>query len=179
MLIVWEWAAEEVSCWGLRLSELSNSSCSLPPPLTCTGSKLTTGGYRLTTFDEFIDDLLIQDRVCDIILPRLTQRKVLEEVEGMAPRASLLEDDPREAGDDEGEEGDLRGEDADSDVDMDRGRSLSRSRSKSAVSRGGSSSSDRSRFVSRSPSRSRTPSERFVSRSPSLSPDRERIPGDV
>jgi len=48
------------------------------------------GGYSLTYFDEFIDDLLTKDRVCDIILPRLTQRAVLEETEGLAPRRSLL-----------------------------------------------------------------------------------------
>lgn len=54
--------------------------------------KLTviTGGYSLTYFDEFIDELLTQERVCDIILPRLTQRSVLEETEGLPPRRSLL-----------------------------------------------------------------------------------------
>ena len=51
---------------------------------------LTAGGYSLTYFDEFIDDLLTQERVCDIILPRLTQRSVLEETEGLPPRKSLL-----------------------------------------------------------------------------------------
>ena len=44
----------------------------------------------MTYFDEFVDDLLTKDRVCDIILPRLTQRDVLEETEGLAPRKSLL-----------------------------------------------------------------------------------------
>lgn len=44
----------------------------------------------MTHFDEFIDDLLTQDRVCDIILPRLTQRSVLEETEGLPARKSLL-----------------------------------------------------------------------------------------
>lgn len=44
----------------------------------------------MTWFDEFIDDLLTQERVCDIILPRLTQRSVLEETEGLPPRKSLL-----------------------------------------------------------------------------------------
>ncbi len=49
-----------------------------------------SGGYTLTYFDSFIDDLLSKDRVCDIILPRLTQRSVLEETEGLPPRQSLL-----------------------------------------------------------------------------------------
>lgn len=44
----------------------------------------------MTYFDEFIDELLTKDRVCDIILPRLTQRSVLEETEGLPPRKSLL-----------------------------------------------------------------------------------------
>lgn len=55
-----------------------------------SGQVWLTGGYSLTHFDEFIDELLTQDRVCDIILPRLTQRAVLEETEGLAPRKSLL-----------------------------------------------------------------------------------------
>ena len=49
-----------------------------------------TGGYELTHFDDFIDELLTKDRVCDIILPRLTQRSVLEETEGLPARKSLL-----------------------------------------------------------------------------------------
>jgi pre-mRNA-splicing factor 38A len=52
------------------------------------------GGYSLTHFDEFIDELLTQERVCDIILPRLTQRAVLEESEGLEPRKSLLVSPP-------------------------------------------------------------------------------------
>lgn len=51
----------------------------------------------MTHFDEFIDDLLTQDRVCDIILPRLTQRSVLEETEGLDARQSLLVSDPLES----------------------------------------------------------------------------------
>lgn len=44
----------------------------------------------MTYFDEFIDEMMTKDRVCDIILPRLTQRSVLEETEGLPPRKSLL-----------------------------------------------------------------------------------------
>lgn len=66
-------------------------SVSLGPRLLVVFLRLTPlGGYSLTHFDEFIDELLTQDRVCDIILPRLTQRSVLEETEGLAPRKSLL-----------------------------------------------------------------------------------------
>lgn len=52
------------------------------------------GGYSLTHFDEFIDELLTQDRVCDIILPRLAQRSMLEETEGLEARRSLLVSSP-------------------------------------------------------------------------------------
>lgn len=50
-------------------------------------------GYTLTHMDSFIDDLLHQTRVCDIILPRLTSRYVLEQNDELEPRESALEDD--------------------------------------------------------------------------------------
>lgn len=137
------------------------------------------GGYILTTFDEFVDDLLIKDRVCDIILPRLTRRDVLEETEGLPPRKSLLDEEEEEKAKSRSSSPDLRA--------RSRSRSTSRGRSRSR-----SSSSDRSRYVSRSPSRSDSEdagevgdTRRYVSRSPSLSPERvalmegEKIEGDV
>lgn len=48
------------------------------------------GSYLLTTIDAFADQLLTEERVCEIQLPRLTQRRVLEETEGLAPRRSQL-----------------------------------------------------------------------------------------
>lgn len=50
-------------------------------------------GYSLTHMDSFIDDLLHKDRVCDIILPRLTSRFVLEQNDELEPRESFLEDE--------------------------------------------------------------------------------------
>ncbi|KAI9363737.1 Pre-mRNA-splicing factor 38 [Pilaira anomala] len=50
-------------------------------------------GYSLTYMDSFIDDLLHKPRVCDIILPRLTSRYVLEQNDELEPRESALEDD--------------------------------------------------------------------------------------
>ena len=38
--------------------------------------------------DEFIDELLHEERVCDIILPRIQKRQVLEETEQLIPRVS-------------------------------------------------------------------------------------------
>ncbi|WVF69178.1 hypothetical protein IAT40_003953 [Kwoniella sp. CBS 6097] len=160
------------------------------------------GGYSLTYFDEFIDELLTQERVCDIILPRLTQRSVLEETEGLPPRKSLLDEDEGVEGEGRDRDGadEVRSEASSEDrrryISRSPSRSLSRSRSKSR-SRSPSSSSGRGRYISRSPSVSDDGEVgdtrgRFVSRSPSLSPDRmvvdnegadddddEKLEGDV
>jgi pre-mRNA-splicing factor 38A len=49
------------------------------------------GNYEITYMDEFIDELLVSDRVCDTILPRLPKRHVLEENGDLEPRVSILE----------------------------------------------------------------------------------------
>ncbi|GJN87324.1 hypothetical protein Rhopal_000272-T1 [Rhodotorula paludigena] len=48
------------------------------------------GSYSIITIDEFADQLLHGEMVCEIQLPRLTQRKVLEDTEGLLPRRSKL-----------------------------------------------------------------------------------------
>jgi pre-mRNA-splicing factor 38A len=102
--------------------------------------------------DEFVDQLLTEERVCDIILPRLAKRQVLEENGEIGPRKSQLLDALE--GKDHGSEG-------------------RQSRSSRSSSRSGSQDASRSRSRGRSLSRSdRTPSEagsRYVSRSPSRS----------
>ncbi|BGP14316.1 hypothetical protein JCM10213_004443 [Rhodosporidiobolus nylandii] len=86
------------------------------------------GSYSIMTIDEFADQLLSGEMVCEIQLPRLTQRKVLEETEGLAPRRSKL-----------GKAMGVMGSDAGSgDEDEDDDRSA--------------------RYMSRSPSASRSPS---------------------
>ncbi|WFD20669.1 hypothetical protein MCAP1_002920 [Malassezia caprae] len=50
------------------------------------------GQYSLSHMDEFVDQLLTEERVCDLILPRLTKRAVLERKEGLRPRISKLEE---------------------------------------------------------------------------------------
>ncbi|EOQ99857.1 Pre-mRNA-splicing factor 38A [Wallemia ichthyophaga EXF-994] len=108
-------------------------------------------GYHITHMDQFIDELLTEERVCDIILPRLTRRDVLEEVEGLPKRKS-----PLDIGD---ENEDRENDDESEDEDADR-----------FVSKSPSPASDNDeRFVSRSPSGSPPPDDkdRFVSRSPS------------
>lgn len=47
----------------------------------------------MTYMDEFVDSLLREERVCDVILPRLTSRYILEENDELEPRVSVLEED--------------------------------------------------------------------------------------
>ncbi|XP_048449787.1 pre-mRNA-splicing factor 38A, partial [Rhincodon typus] len=51
------------------------------------------GEFELIHVDEFMDELLHEERVCDIILPRLQKRYVLEEAEMLDTRVSALEED--------------------------------------------------------------------------------------
>ena len=96
--------------------------------------------------DKFVDQLLTEERICDIILPRMVKRGVLEENGDIGPRKSRLLDA-------------LEGK---SDHGSERG-SRSSSRSTSRTRSG-------SRYLSRSPSRSQSPLYRSHSRS--ISPDR-------
>lgn len=139
-----------------------------------------TGGYNLTYMDEFVDSLLTEERICDIILPRLIKREVVEDNGEIGPRKSRLLD----AMEGKSEHGSAKS----------RSRSRSRSgsgsprRSKSqpserSESRGrsrsrASPSPAGSRYVSRSRSRSRSGSKSpFRSRSRSISPDRVQLNG--
>ncbi|KAL7985089.1 hypothetical protein Chor_003659 [Crotalus horridus] len=56
-------------------------------------SQNRNGEFELMHVDEFIDQLLHDERVCDIILPRLQKRYVLEEAEQLETRISALEED--------------------------------------------------------------------------------------
>lgn len=108
-----------------------------------------SGGYSLTFIDEFASELLTEDRVCDIILPRLQKRQILEENGQIGPRKSRL----LSAMDDGSEDGSTKNRSRSRSPDRSRSRSPSASRSRSPSDTG-------SRYVSRSPSRS-------LSRSPS------------
>uniref|UniRef100_A0A1X7TZJ9 Pre-mRNA-splicing factor 38 n=1 Tax=Amphimedon queenslandica TaxID=400682 RepID=A0A1X7TZJ9_AMPQE len=46
------------------------------------------GKFELSHVDEFVDSLLREDRVCDVILPRIQKRHILEETEQLEPRVS-------------------------------------------------------------------------------------------
>ncbi|PAV23322.1 pre-mRNA-splicing factor 38A [Pyrrhoderma noxium] len=146
------------------------------------------GGYSLTYMDEFVDQLLREERVCDIILPRLPKREVLEENGDIGPRKSLLLDamegksdrggsrsrsssrSSNRSGHSQRSQSKSRSRSPEKSVSDRRGRSLSRSRS-------GSVSDTGSRYISRSPSRSCSHSRSgspstFRSGSRSISPDR-------
>jgi pre-mRNA-splicing factor 38A len=56
-------------------------------------SLLLDGDYTITHVDEFIDQLLTEERVCDTILPRIPKRHILEESDELLPRISPLERD--------------------------------------------------------------------------------------
>lgn len=51
------------------------------------------GQYEIVYMDEFIDELLKSDRVCDIIMPRIQKRAVLEENNELEPKVSVLDED--------------------------------------------------------------------------------------
>jgi PRP38 family. len=52
----------------------------------------TSAGYSLTFMDEFVNSLLTEERICDLIMPRLIKRQVLEENGDIGPRKSRLLD---------------------------------------------------------------------------------------
>lgn len=137
---------------------------------------LKDGSYSITTLDEFADSLLSDERVCEIQLPRITQRRVLEETEGLTERRSKLGQALGVIG-----AGVTKGDEEEDEIDEEGGE-------------------ERERYVSRSPSRSRSPTPDrsmsrslsrsgseggYISRSPTRSPERiiidddERIEGDA
>ncbi|XP_030385679.1 pre-mRNA-splicing factor 38 [Scaptodrosophila lebanonensis] len=51
------------------------------------------GQFEIVYMDEYIDELLRNDRVCDIILPRIQKRSILEENNELEPKVSVLDED--------------------------------------------------------------------------------------
>ncbi|XP_076439991.1 pre-mRNA-splicing factor 38A-like [Babylonia areolata] len=62
------------------------------------------GKFELVHMDEYIDELLREERLADIILPRIQKRNVLEESNQLEPRVSAVEEDMEDMGTDEEEE---------------------------------------------------------------------------
>lgn len=165
------------------------------------------GAYHITTIDEFADQLLNEERVCEIQLPRLTQRKVLEETEGLAPRRSKLGralgvlDDTADGGagsDDEGRserymsrspsrspspEAEGPGSKTpeywtEGSEDEDDAAPAPRAKAKRR-SQSAEAGSDTGRYVSRSPSPNGSEAGRYVSRSPTRSPEPNQMAMEV
>ncbi|XP_046446868.1 pre-mRNA-splicing factor 38A-like [Daphnia pulex] len=68
------------------------------------------GNFELLYMDDFIDSLLREERFCDVILPRLQKRQILEEANEVEPRVSALEEDlEEEDSESEEEEGERKG----------------------------------------------------------------------
>ncbi|PIK39953.1 putative pre-mRNA-splicing factor 38A [Apostichopus japonicus] len=65
------------------------------------------GEFVLSHVDEFIDELLREERVCDVILPRIQKRKVLEDNEQLETRVNALEEDMDEVEESSDEEMEL------------------------------------------------------------------------
>ena len=130
--------------------------------------QLHSAGYFLTYIDEFVDQLLNDERVCDIILPRLPKRAVLEENGELAQRQSLLLDAMEGKDEEDGRRGRSRSNSSHSSRTGTSDRSRSPSQARGEVE---------SRQGSQSPSASRSASPvgsdgRFRSHSRSVSPDR-------
>lgn len=146
--------------------------------LRCAHAEVAAGGYSLIHMDEFVDQLLNEERVCDLILPRLTRRDVLEDLGEIGPRKSRLLD----AMEGKSQHGSEKSRSRSRSTDRSRSGGPRRSRSGSPAS-GRSASQGRShgsksprspsptgsRYISRSRSGSRSP---YRSRSRSISPDR-------
>ncbi|XP_057298917.1 pre-mRNA-splicing factor 38A-like [Hydractinia symbiolongicarpus] len=138
------------------------------------------GVFHVIHMDEFIDEMLREERVCEIMLPRIQKRHVLEELEELEPRVSALEDDIDDMeSDDDDDMKDSPPRKRSETPERRRRKSRSperrrRSRSASPHRRSRRSPSPR-RHKHRSRSRSRSPRRRrHRSRSRSRSPKRSR-----
>lgn len=96
-----------VAAFYIRLAYPAVQTYQLLEPLLGDYRKLrlrSMAGVTLTFMDQFIDDLLHQERVCDIALPRLPKRLTLEDNDQLEPREPLIEVESSEEGEDEEEE---------------------------------------------------------------------------
>ncbi|XP_077354545.1 pre-mRNA-splicing factor 38A isoform X1 [Festucalex cinctus] len=134
------------------------------------------GEFELMHVDEFVHELLHSERMCDIILPRLQKRQVLEEAEMLEPRVSALDDDL----DDDLDEADSSSDDEDDGGERpDAGVEAHRRGARRAGAGAGAVAGDGDDRPRRSPSprrgrRSRSPRRRSRSPKARRSPDGRR-----
>jgi len=159
-----------LGAYYLRLTGTSLDCYKYLEPLLNDYRKIRTqkrdGNFELSHMDEFIDQLLHDERVCDVQLPRLQKREILEETNELEPRVSVLEGDL------------LEGEDASSDEEpepvnekKEKGRDRDRERDRD---RDRDTDRDRERKRHRSRSRSRDRKERKRDRSSERRSDRDK-----
>lgn len=72
-------------------------------------------GTTLTYMDEFVDDLLVKDRICGTSLWKMPSRDLLEDLDELEPRVSPLGDLEDLLEDDEEEDANVRSENGDRD----------------------------------------------------------------
>ncbi|XP_065834344.1 pre-mRNA-splicing factor 38A-like [Oscarella lobularis] len=133
------------------------------------------GNFELVHMDEFVDELLHNERTCDVILPRIQRRYVLEQDERLEPRMSALEGDLDIESDEEEEEEEKK---EPSSSKEDENRSNSPHRRQRHRSRSRSPRRHRRQSRSRSSDRHRRRRSRSRSRSPRRSRHRHRDDDD-
>ncbi|XP_039745315.1 pre-mRNA-splicing factor 38 [Pararge aegeria] len=123
------------------------------------------GQFEIIHMDEYIDELLREERLCDVILPRIQKRHILEENNELEQKVSALDDDLDEdmPSDEENADGETKENKRDKEKrDRDRKRERSRDRERREK--------DRKRERSRSRER-----ERRRERERERERDRERL----
>jgi len=140
-----------LGAYYLRLTGTSLDCYKYLEPLLNDYRKIRTqkrdGNFELSHMDEFIDQLLHDERVCDVQLPRLQKREILEETNELEPRVSVLEGDLLEGEDassDEEPEPVIEKKERERDRDRDREKDRDRNRDRKRH-RSGSRSRNRSR----------------------------------
>ncbi|XP_078575421.1 pre-mRNA-splicing factor 38A-like isoform X2 [Branchiostoma floridae x Branchiostoma japonicum] len=163
-----------VRCLGAMYMRLTGSSLDVfkyLEPLLNDYRKVkwmdSMGKLNLSHVDEFVDNLLREERSCDTILPRIQGRHVLEESNTLEPRVSLLDDDLEDV-ESSDEEMDAKETRRSPSPDYHRGsyRDLDRPRRSPSPRYRRSRSRSPHRRRSRSPRRSASPPRRHRSRSP-------------
>ncbi|KKA29835.1 hypothetical protein TD95_000429 [Thielaviopsis punctulata] len=145
-----------LACFYVRMTRPAKQCYQLLEPFLEDYRKLKRKGRNgtvLTYMDEFVDDLLVKERVCGTSLWKMPKREVLEDMDELEPRSTsdveaMLEEEEEEKSDEE-KEG--------MDVDSSRSRSASGLSDSPRKSRSRSYSRSRSRSRSNSRSRSRSP----------------------
>lgn len=127
-----------LACFYVRLTRRAGDVYAMLEPYLEDYRKLRRkgrAGTKMSHVDEFVDELLVGDRVCGTSLWKMPKREVLEDLEILEPRSTsdveaMLEEEEEEEGRENGEDGEDDGSGR-GDVDMERERERSPSRDRS------------------------------------------------